>query len=137
MTSANSGKAISVAYMSSHLSLAGLNPNHHPYGLERTEMPDDGTKRQASKKERGCNYRMGGEMAFLVIQSVLDDLVLFSVDPWLVADYGEELEDLLGPTRPELVALMHLSSGRREDELQGFASLREMLFGTMREECKE
>lgn len=23
-----------------------------------------------------------------------------------------------GPTRPELVALMHLSSGRREDELQ-------------------
>lgn len=34
-----------------------------------------------------------------------------------------------GPGRPQLVALMHLSSGRREGELQGFASLREMVFG--------
>lgn len=42
-----------------------------------------------------------------------------------------------GPARPELVALMHLSSGRREDELQGFASLREMVFGTVREEGEE
>lgn len=37
----------------------------------------------------------------------------------------------LGPARPQLVALMHLSSGRREDELQGFASLREMVFGVV------
>lgn len=39
-----------------------------------------------------------------------------------------------GSARPELVALMHLSSGRREDEHQGFTSLREMACGTVREE---
>lgn len=31
-----------------------------------------------------------------------------------------------GPARLELVALMHLSAGRREEALQGFTSLREM-----------
>lgn len=39
-----------------------------------------------------------------------------------------------GCIRPELVALMHLGSGRRQDELQGFASLRDMVFGTVGEE---
>lgn len=41
-----------------------------------------------------------------------------------------------GCIRPELVALMHFGSGRREDELQGFASLREMAFGTVEESEK-
>lgn len=40
---------------------------------------------------------MGSEMAIQVIQSnVLDDQVLFSVVPWLVVDYWQWLEDLLG-----------------------------------------
>lgn len=32
---------------------------------------------------------------------------------------------------------MHFGSGRREDELQGFASLREMVFGTVGEESEK
>lgn len=42
-----------------------------------------------------------------------------------------------GPARPEPVALMHLSSGRREDKLQGFAFLMEMVFTVVGEEGKE
>lgn len=42
-----------------------------------------------------------------------------------------------GCVRPELVALMHLGSGRREGELQGFASLREMMFGTVGEKSEK
>lgn len=42
-----------------------------------------------------------------------------------------------GCVRPELVAWMHLGSGRREDELQEFASLREMVLGTVGEKSEK
>lgn len=42
-----------------------------------------------------------------------------------------------GPARPELVALMHLSSGRREDKLQGFAFIMEVVFAVVGGEGKE
>lgn len=55
----------------------------------------------------------------------------------MVCNKGFAQFPLPGCTRPEPVALMHLGSDRKEDELQGFASLRELVFGTVGEKSKK